>query len=141
MLTRWTPMERWLGLPSLFEWPFGEWSAWGGTSVQQTDDGYQIQLALPGFKPEEVEVTLAEGTLRITAKHEEKYESNGSRQRSAFTSSLDRRFTLPEGVTPDDVSASLEDGVLTVRVKHAAGRNQVRIPVTAGQPQLAGKSG
>jgi HSP20 family protein len=104
--------------------------------VQRTEDGYRFQAALPGFKPEEVEVTLEQGTLTIGGKRSEEKRTERGRyvRREVFTGSFQRRFALPAEVTADDVQATFENGLLTVDVKHTTESRSVKIPV--GGPAL-----
>src|SRR4051794_4294057 len=39
--------------------------------VREVEDGYQIQAPVPGFRPEEVEVTFSEGVLTVKTQHSE----------------------------------------------------------------------
>ena len=99
--------------------------------VQRTEDGYRLQAALPGFKPEDVEVTLEQGALTISAKRSEDRQTEQGRylRREVFSGSFRRRLALPAEVKAEDIAASLEDGVLTVDVKHTPESLAVRIPV------------
>lgn len=99
--------------------------------VQRTDHGYRFQAALPGFKPEEVEVTLERGTLTISGRRSEDERTEHGRyvRREVFTGSFQRRFALPSGVEADDVQATFENGMLTVDVEHAPESRSVKIPV------------
>ncbi|HXM58754.1 MAG TPA: Hsp20/alpha crystallin family protein [Candidatus Dormibacteraeota bacterium] len=99
--------------------------------VQKTEDGYRLQAALPGFKPEEVEVTLEQGTLTISGKRSEEKRTEQGRylRREVFAGSFTRRFALPADVAAEDVQASFENGMLTVDVKVAPERGAVKIPV------------
>lgn len=104
--------------------------------VQRTDDGYRLQAALPGFKPEEVEVTLEQGTLTVSGKRSEEKKTEDGRyvRREVFTGSFQRRFTLPAEVSADDVTATFENGLLTVDVRYEPASRSVKIPV-AGPAQ------
>jgi HSP20 family protein len=101
--------------------------------VQRTEGGYRLQAALPGFKPEDVEVTLANGTLTISAKRSEDRRTEQGRylRREVYSGSFQRRLSVPAEVTAEDVQATLENGVLTVDVRHAPETRSVRIPVGA----------
>ena len=130
-LTRWSPFAT---LPGLL----GGWETFPATTfrapldVQRTEGGYRLQSALPGFKPEDVEVTLEQGTLTISASRSEDKQTEQGRylRREVFSGSYRRRLVLPAEVTAEDVTATLENGVLTVDVKHSPASQAVRIPVT-----------
>jgi HSP20 family protein len=128
-LTRWSPF---VTLPSLRGWdPFPVATFRAPLDIQRTEGGYRLQAALPGFKPEDVEVTLEQGTLTITARRsEDKQTEQGSYlRREVFSGSYRRRLVLPAEVTAEDIAATLENGVLTVDVKHTPASQAVRIPV------------
>lgn len=139
-LTRWSPFAT---LPSLLS----GWETFPATTfrapldVQRTEGGYRLQSALPGFKPEDVEITLEQGTLTITAKRSESRRSEQEERylrREVFSGSYRRRLVLPAEVTAEDITATLEDGVLTVDVRHTPGSQAVRIPVApAALPEQA----
>lgn len=129
-LTRWSPF---VTLPSLRGWdqfPVATFRA--PLDIQRTEGGYRLQAALPGFKPEDVDVTLEQGTLTITAKRSEdrQTEQGSYLRREVFSGSYRRRLVLPAEVTAEDIAATLENGVLTVDVKHSPASTAVRIPVT-----------
>ena len=78
-----------------------------------------VRAEMPGIDPEkDVEITVADGVLTITASREEKTEHKGKDSyRSEFRyGSFSRSVVLPAGATEEDVTASYTDGVLEVRV-------------------------
>jgi HSP20 family protein len=126
-------------LPSLFgawEPAFPTFTQRTPVNVQRTDDGYRLQAALPGYKPEDVEVTLERGTLSISGKRSEEKQTEQGRylRREVFAGSFQRRFVLPAEVEAADVQATFENGLLTIDVKHAPESRAVKIPV--GAPAL-----
>lgn len=97
------------------EWP----TAMGGATpvdVLDRDEEYEVTVDLPGFEKEDVEVTLADNTLSVSANREaETEESDGDYvRRERRRESVDRSVSLPEPVDQDDVDATLSNGVLTV---------------------------
>ncbi|HEX4214460.1 MAG TPA: Hsp20/alpha crystallin family protein [Candidatus Dormibacteraeota bacterium] len=99
--------------------------------VIETENGYGIRAPVPGFSPEEVEVTFADGILSISAKHqEEKTEEEGDyvRRETAFGNYV-RQVSLPGDIKEEDIKASFENGVLTVEVPRAPRPQPARIEV------------
>lgn len=103
--------------------------------VTTTANELLIEASLPGIKPEDVEITVENGTLTITGKTaEERRAEEGSYlvqeiRRGAFS----RSVTLPNGLEADKASATFEHGVLTLRIPKAeqVKPRQIRIsPVT-----------
>lgn len=117
--------------------PFGPreaaWPAVPAVEVAETDKDYEITAELPGIDEKNVEVRLADGVLTIKGeKTEEKKEEKkdyylSERSHGAFQ----RSFQVPVGVDADKIEASVNKGVLTVRLpKTAEAQNgEKKIPV------------
>ena len=84
--------------------------------VADADDEYVVTADLPGYETEDIELTLAEGTLRLEASREEREEHRDGQyiRRERGQRSASRRIRLPEPVDEERVSASYNNGVLTV---------------------------
>ena len=87
-----------------------------GVDIREDQDHFYVEAELPGFKKEEVDITLEDQTLTISA--ERKSESNEKKgevllNERRYTRFL-RSFTLPPTVDEQTVNAKLADGVLTV---------------------------
>ena len=131
MLTPWRPLS-WLPELRQFGTAFGALSL--PLEVKRTDEGYQVQAPLAGFKPEEIEVTLTNGMLTISAKHseEKKTEEEGKFLHREFSyGSFTRQVRLPDHVKPEDISANFENGMLTVDV-HYEDAKPVKIQIGGG---------
>lgn len=76
--------------------------------LYEADDEFVLSVELPGFDREEIDVRWDEGTLFISAEHED--ESVG-RQRT-----YSRRFRIPKEIEADDITAEYRNGVLEVRL-------------------------
>lgn len=109
--------------PDLLDWLDSPWSAvlpFGPAHAfrveDYTEDGkYMIRAELPGLDPEkDVEVTVESGMLTI---HAERREETKEDRHSEFKyGSLTRSVTLPEGADPDSITATYDQGMLTVTV-------------------------
>jgi HSP20 family protein len=101
--------------------------------------GYVIEAALPGFKPEEIQVTAQNHTLTIRAerKAEEKGEKGTYLRSERSSGAVSRSITLPTLVEADLVEATYEHGILTLRVpRHPEVASQaipVKVKETAGK--------
>ncbi|GAB2461037.1 hypothetical protein GCM10011375_11870 [Hymenobacter qilianensis] len=84
----------------------------------ETERGYQIEAALPGMKREDIKVDFQQGRLTISGERQFKNEQNDRRYHLVESSygSFQRSFQLPDAVSPDQIEASFEDGVLRVMV-------------------------
>jgi HSP20 family protein len=101
--------------------------------VRDAGDRLEVIAELPGFQPEDVEITVQDGVLSINARQgqEVKNDQNGYLWRERRSSSLWRRIRLPEGTAAEDVKATLENGLLTVSVPKAQAPVPFRVPVTS----------
>ena len=101
------------------------------TDVRETDNTYELDVDLPGFKKDEVQLDLKDGYLTISAakglnKDQEDKKGKYIRQ-ERYAGACSRSFFVGEGIEPQDVSAKFEDGILRVslpkRVKKELPRN------------------
>jgi len=118
------PSPFWAGaVPSFFRRGAGQDMAWAPRmDVYEKDNTLIVKADLPGLKNEDVQVELDDGGLVIrgTSKTEsEAKEENYYRmERSAGT--FYRRLPLPFEVQPDQIKATMRDGVLEVRIPRPA---------------------
>ncbi len=87
-------------------------------NVVENEDNFEIDLAAPGFKKEEIHVNVTNGVLSIdgsTEKEEEERKKNYTR-REFSSKSFSRTFTLPKDVIEEDVKAKFKDGVLSLKL-------------------------
>lgn len=102
-----------------------------GVQLQQTDSGWTVTAALPGVAPEEVAVDLEDRELCIRARTEAEVNqeiglSGGSRQRG-----FEYRVALPAEVDADRVDATMDHGLLTVRLPRSS--RQARRTITVAR--------
>ncbi|MGH8160980.1 MAG: Hsp20/alpha crystallin family protein [Gammaproteobacteria bacterium] len=98
----------------------GEWAP--AVDVREEKERYLIRADLPGVKPEDIDVTLENGTLTIRGRRdsETSTEENGWQRRERLSGSFYRRFSLPDSADAEQVSAKSNDGVLEIAIpKHA----------------------
>jgi HSP20 family protein len=83
-------------------------------NIKETEDNYQLELAVPGLRKDDFKVEVDEGVLRISAerKDEHRDEKEGYSRREFRYASFERRFTLPETANEADITAKYEDGIL-----------------------------
>lgn len=105
----------------------------GGTAVDVADRGdeFVVTADLPGFDRDEVDVTLADTTLRIEAEHggETEVEEGEYLRRERTREAASRTVRLPAAVDEAGVTATLDNGVLTVRLpkRDAEGGREIEI--------------
>ena len=89
------------------------------TDVKETDDGYEVDVDLPGFKKDEIHLELKDGYLTISAeksleKGKENKQGKMLRQ-ERYSGVMQRSFYVGEHLTEEDVKASYENGVLHIK--------------------------
>ena len=93
------------------------------TDVRELDGSYEIDVDLPGFKKDEVDIQLQDGCLTISAAKgldkDEKDKQGRYIRQERYAGSVSRSFYVGEGVKPADVKASFEDGILKLSVPKA----------------------
>ena len=86
------------------------------TDVKETDEGYEVDIDLPGFKKDEIQLELNNGYLTIsTQKALEKDEKNKKGRmlrQERYAGMMQRSFYVGDHITEEDVKASYESGVL-----------------------------
>jgi len=106
--------------------------------VRTTADALVVEASLPGVRPEDVEITVENGTLTIKAEDtsERSSDEGGWLVREIGRGSVIRTVTLPTGLEADKAEATFENGILRLRVPKAeeVKPKQIRIqPVTSGE--------
>ncbi|MBI3915358.1 MAG: Hsp20/alpha crystallin family protein [Chloroflexi bacterium] len=130
-LVRWEPIHRPLAqvMDRMFAEAFASpWRLWDGESgtylpldVYTTDDAVVLQAAVPGFKPEEVEVTVEGRTVTIRA---ESKSSDESKDRNYLLKehrygAFSRSFDLAIPIQADKAEATFENGMLKLNLPKA----------------------
>ena len=90
------------------------------TDVKETDDGYEVDIDLPGFKKDEIHLELNNGYLTISTekslvKDDENKHGKMLRQ-ERYSGMMQRSFYVGEHLTEEDIKASYESGVLHVSI-------------------------
>ena len=88
------------------------------TDVRETENTYELDIDLPGFKKDEISIDLKDGYLSISAakgldRDQEDKKGKYIRQ-ERYAGACSRSFFVGESVEPKDVSAKFEDGILKI---------------------------
>lgn len=97
-------------------------------NVKENDKNYEIEVAVPGMKKEDLKIDLDNGIITISAeKKDEKEKVQDSHTRREFScNSFNRSFTLPQNADENDIVAKYEDGVLKLTIKKLKEENPIR---------------
>jgi HSP20 family molecular chaperone IbpA len=78
--------------------------AYGFTGdVQKTEDGWNVEIPVPGYKPDQIDVTVEDRVLTVTGKTERR--------------SFQRSILLPEDVDAETIEAKVEHGMLSLGLR------------------------
>jgi HSP20 family protein len=101
--------------------------------ITSTEDAITIEAALPGIRPEDVEITVHQETLTIAVKDQAERESREGERvyREVRRSTGSRTLTLPSGLDIDRAAAAFENGMLRQEIPRAEQAKPRQIPVMA----------
>ena len=91
------------------------------TDIKELDNGYELEIDLPGFKKDEVQVELKDGYLVVSAEkgldEDEKDKKSGKYlRRERYAGSCQRSFYVGKDITEEDIKAQFQHGMLTLFV-------------------------
>jgi HSP20 family protein len=107
--------------------------------VVERDDSFEVRAAVPGVKPEDVEVTVQGERITVRAESRAGQERAGDNwlMRELRYGTIQRSITLPSPVSSENAEARIEYGVLALRLPKVQGVTPRRIVVAASGAQLA----
>jgi len=95
----------------------GDWQGEFPLDLYQEKDAFIVRAELPGFRKEDIQVEVTDGTLTITGYQKTERKSD-QKEKEAQTTTQERRVSrsvaLPEHLKLDKIQAAYENGVLTV---------------------------
>jgi HSP20 family protein len=99
--------------------------------VSEDEKAVIVRASLPGFTKEQIDVQVHDDVLAIRAEATQEQEQSGERfhRRERRHTSVSRTLQLPVPVTGEQTQASLQDGVLTLRLPKSPGRQPRRIEI------------
>jgi HSP20 family protein len=83
--------------------------------VTRTEAGYQVEVPVPGYKADHIEVTFKDGILSVTGKNDRR--------------SFARSFTIPEDIDADNIAAEVDDGMLVLTLNRRPEAQPKRISI------------
>ncbi len=115
----------WNEFPLIFDELFNDWSSVGSNAftpavnVRENEEAYNVELYVPGFKKEDINVTIEDQSLTVSSEieSENQVSDEGYTRREFVKRSFSRAFTLPEGIINNDkILAKYENGILHVEL-------------------------
>jgi HSP20 family protein len=110
----------------------GEGSKLAAVDVIREEDRIVVRADMPGIKPEDLKIEVADDMLTIHGEHQESKEGKDKRyvRRERSYHSFTRSLVLPPGVDPEKIEATCKDGVVEVTVPLPAKEEPRVIQVT-----------
>jgi len=112
-------------------WPF-DTGATLPLDITSAEDALLVDAALPGMKPEDVQITVEDGTLTIRAESGSESETHEGETliKEIRRGSMSRAVALPSGLEADKATATFENGVLHLRIPKAEAVKPRQIQIT-----------
>ena len=96
------------------------------TDVREHDDSYEVDIDLPGFKKDEVNIELTDGYLVVEAQKGLEKENKDKKgkliRQERYSGSMTRSFYVGDAVKQEDIKARMEHGVLKLTVPKVESR-------------------
>ena len=89
------------------------------TDVKETDEGYELDVDLPGFSKDEIHLDLENGYLTVSAAREDKQEEKKEGRyirKERYVGSCQRSFYVGDEVEEGDIKAEFNEGVLKLNI-------------------------
>lgn len=90
------------------------------TDIKEKDNGYELDMEVPGFDKEDLKLELKEGYLTISAEHnttnDKKDDEGHIIRQERYYGSAKRSFYVGDQITQEDIKAKYDKGILNVFV-------------------------
>lgn len=90
------------------------------SDIQENENGYLLDIELPGYRKEDVQAELKDGYLTITANHTDSTEDQDKNgkfiRKERYTGTCKRSFYVGEQVRQEDIKAAFQNGILRLAI-------------------------
>ena len=90
------------------------------TDVRETEKTYELDIDLPGFKKDEIQIELKDGYLTVSAEKgldkDEEDKKGKYIRKERYAGALSRTFYLGEEIREEEIKAKFENGILSVSI-------------------------
>lgn len=94
------------------------------TDVKEVDDNYVLDMELPGFNKDNIQIQLKDGYLNISATKSTNNDETDSQgniiRQERYSGSCSRSFFVGEDIKPEDIKASYDNGELKISLPKSA---------------------
>ncbi|MBQ2619135.1 MAG: Hsp20/alpha crystallin family protein [Oscillospiraceae bacterium] len=99
------------------------------TDVREGENGFEVDIDLPGYQKDEIAIHLEKGVLTVSAEKQLDKETENKAGRvirqERYVGAMQRSFYVGEYVTDEDISAKFENGVLSLSIPK---KDQPKLP-------------
>ena len=100
------------------------------TDIKETDEGYELEIDLPGFAKDEVKVSLDNGYMTVSAakgldKDEQEKKSGKYIRRERYAGACERSFYVGDEITEEDVKGEFKHGMLKLFIPKKEAKPEV----------------
>ncbi|MCR5109269.1 MAG: Hsp20/alpha crystallin family protein [Lachnospiraceae bacterium] len=90
------------------------------TDVHENEDGFEVDIDLPGFKKDEIRLSLEDGYLSVSASkaldNDKKDKKGKLIRQERYAGSMQRSFYVGDTIKEEEIKAKFEDGVLKLGI-------------------------
>jgi HSP20 family protein len=97
-------------------------------NISSQQDKYEISILIPGFTKDEIKLTVSGNTMLILAEKSTISDVEYFHKEFAIET-VERKISLPSSVKKDAISASYNEGILTITLPHSNLRNESSIEI------------
>ena len=99
------------------------------TDVREHEDRFEVDIDLPGFRKDEISLTLENGVLTVAAAKALDRDQTAKKgkviRQERWAGSLQRSFYVGDALTEEDITARYENGVLALSIPR---KDERRLP-------------
>ena len=99
-------------------------------NVVESDKDYKVEVAAPGMKKEDFNIHLGDNNeliITMEQKNENKEEHKKYLRREFAYSKFQQSFVLPDNIEKEKISASVNDGILTIELPKQAPEEKAKV--------------
>jgi HSP20 family protein len=99
--------------------------------IEETEDAWVVEANLPGVNKKDVNIEVSESEVIVNGEIKERERKGILRRRTRPVGRFEYRVTLPGQVDPENVEASIDEGILTIRIPKPEQSRPHRVEVTS----------
>ena len=98
--------------------------------IRETENSYVMNIALPGYKKEDIGLELKDGYLKVSAAGRKEDTTGRIVRRERYSGNCSRSFYVGEGFTEEDIKAKFDNGELMISLPKEAPKRVEKKSIT-----------